>query len=100
MCYRTVTERRYRLRWNPDNVAHIWRHRVSVEEVEHVCDGDPWRERGQFGRTVLIRPTQSGRMLTVVLELLTDGTDYPVTARPASRKERQRHAKEKGGGLP
>jgi uncharacterized DUF497 family protein len=89
--------RRYPLRWDPGNVAHIWRHGVRTNEVEEVCGGDPLRRRGQDGRLILIGATQAGRVLAVVLELLPDGVYYPVTARPASRNERRWFAAEQKG---
>ena len=91
---------RYPLRWDPGNAAHIRRHQVRPEEVEEVVAGTGVRRRGQFARTILIGPTSSGRMLTVVLELEVDDRYYPVTARPASRKERRQYAVQMGGGSP
>lgn len=101
VCYRSDMRRRYRLSWNPGAIAHIWRHRVVPAEVEDVCAGDAIRRQGRDGRIILVGPTTAGRMLAVVLELQTDGTYYPVTARPADRQERRRYLTdldEKGNG--
>jgi len=46
---------------------------------------------------MLIGPTLAARMLSVVLEPEGEGVFYPVTARPASRKERRRYQQEQGG---
>lgn len=89
-----------RLIWDPWNVAHIARHAVAPEEVEEVCHGDPLVQRGYQGRVALIGPTSSGRLLAVVLDPEGRGVYYPVTARPASRKERALYRQEKGGENP
>jgi uncharacterized DUF497 family protein len=43
----------------------------------------------RLGRLILIGPTDAGKMLAVVLDPLGIGVHCPVTARPASRKERR-----------
>ena len=87
-----------RLIWDPWNVAHIARHQVTPEEVEQVCHGDPLVQVGKVGRTLAFGPTHSGRMLTVVLDSEpAEGFYYPVTARPASRRERAIYTLERGG---
>ena len=101
VCYRTTMLRRYHLRWDPVNVAHIWRHGVGTNEVAEVVDGAPIVEPGHTGRTVLIvGPMLTGRMLAVVLEPEGAEIYYPVTARPASRKERRRYAAARRGAGP
>lgn len=85
-----------RLVWDAWNVAHIARHDVKPEEVEEVCHGDPLVQRGYRGWTVLVGPTVAGRMLEVVLDPLGRGVYYPVTAHPASRKDRRLYYQEKG----
>ena len=76
-------------------MAHIARHQVSPEEVEEVCQGEHIVRQGYSGRLMLIGPTFSGHMLAIVLEP-DDEEDvyYPVTARPASRKERRLYREE------
>lgn len=86
-----------RLIWDAWNVAHIARHQVSPKEVEEVCHGAPLVRQSHKGRFLLIGPTFSGRILVVVLAPERRGVYYPVTARPASRKERRRYQEEKGG---
>jgi uncharacterized protein len=89
-----------RLIWDAWNVAHIARHQVTPEEVEQTCHGAPETLTGKKGRLLLIGPTTAGRMIAAVLEPLGRGVFYPVTARPASRKERryyQEQQAQKGG---
>ncbi len=87
-----------RLIWDPWNVVHIARHRVSPDEVEEVCHGEHIRRRAYAGRVMLIGPTGAGRMLSVVLEPEDEPeVYYPVTARPASRRERHIYLSLEGG---
>ena len=87
-----------RLSWDAWNVPHVLRHNVSPDEVEGVCHGEHLVRETYKGRLVLIGPTLARRMLAVVLEPTSEGRDvyYPVTARPASRKERRIYRNEKG----
>lgn len=87
-----------RLRWDDWNVAHIARHEVTPEEVAEVCHGDFILLQGKQGRTLLLGPSHESRMLAVVLDHEGEGIYYPVTARPASRKERRRYREVKEGG--
>ncbi len=88
-----------RLKWDPWNVAHIAQHGVTPEEVEEICHRDPVVQVGKGGRLLIFAPTASGRVLTVVLdtESPSEGAYYPVTARPASRRERAIYASQRGG---
>lgn len=85
-----------RLVWGPWNVSHIRRHQVTPREVEEVCHDDPLVQQGREGRLALVGRTGADRVLTVILDLLVDGSHYVVTARPASRKERALYSREKG----
>jgi uncharacterized DUF497 family protein len=80
-----------RLRWDPWNVGHIARHDVVPEEVEEVCLGRPSIEAGYMGRLRLVGPTLAGRILAVILAPEEEEVYHVITARPASRKERQRY---------
>jgi uncharacterized DUF497 family protein len=88
-----------RLRWDDWNIAHIARHRVTPEEVEQVCHGHFVLLRGKKGRVIIVGPTHRRRLLAVVLEPEPEeeGVYYPVTARPAARKERRLYQEWKGG---
>jgi uncharacterized DUF497 family protein len=84
-----------RLIWDAWNVAHIARHDVIPEEVEEVCHDEPMTSETYKGRLRVVGLTQSGRILTVILAPTPDaGVYYPVTARPADRKERRTYREE------
>lgn len=84
-----------RLIWDSWNVAHIARHQVKPEEVEEVCHGDPIAQEGRGGRSLVIGPTRSGKILTVVIDPEGQDLYYPVTARRASRREQAIYQHEK-----
>ncbi len=86
-----------RLLWDPRNVSHIARHQVTPDEVEQVCRGSPVSLGGFGGRLILIGPTRGSRMLAAVLDPEGGDVYYPVTARPASRKERRYYQMQTGG---
>ncbi len=94
-CVMIIVER---LVWNKDNIAHIARHRVTQEEVEEVCHGVHEVFQTYSGRLALIRPTRSGRMLFIIVAPKGEDIYFPVTARDADKKERQRYIFVKGGG--
>ena len=77
-----------KLDWEEWNVKHIKKHTVVVEEVEQVCHGKHVTRLGKEGRLLIIGPTQSGRMLVVILSpTAKKNVYYPVTARPADKQE-------------
>jgi uncharacterized DUF497 family protein len=87
-----------RLIWDSWNIAHIARHHVIPEEVEAVCHGAPMFSATYKGRLRVVGPTPTGRMLTVILGPTEEaGVYYPITARPADRKERRLYAQARGG---
>ena len=87
-----------RLIWDDWNVTHIARHNVVPEEVEEVCHSDFLLLQGKQGRLLAISPISNGKMLTVVLNPQEEeGVYYPVTARPAAKKERSMYRAQKGG---
>lgn len=89
-----------RLVWDAWNVAHMARHAVIPEEVEQVCHGDFIVRQAKKGRLMVTGATQAGRVLAVILDPEDDeDVYYPVTARPADRKERQIYRQRKGGGM-
>lgn len=90
-----------RLNWDAWNVAHIARHGVIPDEAEEAYHGDPYTDEGKKGRIRLVGPTRAGRMLAMILDPEEEeGVYYPVTARPASRRERELHRGQKGGANP
>jgi hypothetical protein len=87
-----------RLIWDEWNIKHIARHNIIPDEVEQVCHGDPFPEKGKKGRVRITGPTISGRMLAIILDPEKEpGIYYPVTARPVSRKELRAYELAKGG---
>ena len=83
--------------WDEWNRDHIARHKVKPHEVEEVITKEPIFLEGKKGRLIVIGPTPKGRMLTVILDPEPkSGVFYPVTARPASRKDRRIYKQEKG----
>jgi uncharacterized DUF497 family protein len=86
-----------RLIWDTWNIAHIARHDVIPDEVEEVCHGQPVTSQTYKGRLRVVGPTRSRRMLAVILAPTEEpGTYYPVTARPADRKERRNYEQQRG----
>ena len=86
-----------RLIWDTWNITHIARHDVIPEEVEEVCHGQPSTSQTYKGRLRVVGPTRSHRMLTVMLAPTEEpGVYYPVTARPADRKERRNYEQQRG----
>ena len=76
------------LRWDDWNIAHVARDQVTPTEAEEICHGEFLLLQGKKRRIILLGPTADERMLALVLEHEGDGNYYPITARPASRKER------------
>lgn len=85
-----------KLRWDDWNIDHIAKHDVTPDEVEKVCHKDSLLEVGKKGRLLIIGLVDDKRMITVVLDHEGKGRYYPVTARPASRKERKLYKEQKG----
>ena len=88
-----------RLEWDDWNVAHIARHEVVPDEVEQVCRGLPMTSQTYKRRIRVVGPTQTGRIITVILAPEGEGIYYPVTARPASPRERRRYQDWKEGRI-
>ena len=84
-----------RLVWDDWNTDHIARHAVVPDEVEEVCRGDFIVREGHSERIMLIGRTKAGRLLSVILGVEGAGIYYPVTARPASRRERRQYRSER-----
>jgi uncharacterized protein len=83
--------------WDPWNVSHIARHQVTPEEVEEVCHSAPVTSQTYKGRIRVISRTRRRRILTVILAPTAEqGVYYPVTARPADRRERRNYEEQRG----
>jgi uncharacterized protein len=82
--------------WDPDNIGHVGRHRVSQEEFEQVLQNSPVYlgmdvdpSSGEERHTE-IGHTNAGRVL-VVCWTLRGKAVRPVTAWRASRRERDEY---------
>lgn len=80
-----------KLVWDTFNTAHIAAHEVTPREVEEVFASDYLMLEAKKGRFLVIGTTTSGLILAVVVALKGTGIYYPVTARRASKRERQHY---------
>lgn len=72
-----------------DRPGHIAKHRVGIEEVIEIADGDYVYIKGKLNRWLLIGRTKRGRFLTVVVGQRRKKNTYGlVTARSSSKEER------------
>lgn len=72
-----------------DRTAHIARHGVTIEEVLEIISGNYIFIQGKYKRWQLIGKTRNKRFLAVIVGERQEQNTYGlVTARPASRKER------------
>lgn len=80
--------------WDDDNIGHIWRHRVSPDEVEDVAfDDEPWIRRGRGDTRYMLGYTISGRYLFVVYILTGKGKARVITAMDMDEKTRRLYKK-------
>ena len=87
--------------WDTFNEAHIWdRHQLTRAEVEEVAYGLPenlYARQTYGGRFLVIGPKADRRLLVLILAPKGSGNYYPVSARPADRKERREYREWKAG---
>ena len=87
--------------WDSFNEAHIWeRHQLTRAEVEEVAYGPPENlyVRHTYGsRFLVIGPNANRRLIVLILAPQGSGKYYPVSARPADRKERRQYREWKAG---
>ena len=88
------------LDWDEWNLEHIGKHRVRVEEVEEVTKGNPIFLDSYKDRLLMIGPSASGRMLTVVIGEVPEKPNiyYVFSARSCVRKEVRLFDQRRGGG--
>lgn len=78
------------IRWTEESEEHIARHGVEPAEVEEAAYERPRLEAtGRAGVRLVFGTTSAGRYLLVVLGDHADGSDYCVTARDMTDKERK-----------
>lgn len=80
--------------WDDWNVRHIARHGVTPGDVVEVCRTRHIVRETYAGRLIVIGTNSSGDVLTVILSPQRADIYYPITARPASRKERRAYREE------
>ena len=87
--------------WDTFNEAHIWeRHQLTRAEVEEVAYGAPenlYARQTYGGRFLVIGPKADRRLIVLILAPKGSGKFYPVSARPADRKERREYREWKAG---
>lgn len=87
--------------WDSFNEAHIWeRHQLTRAEVEEVAYGPPenlYARQTYGGRFLVIGPKANRRLIVLILASKGSGKFYPVSARPADRKERREYREWKAG---
>lgn len=91
-----------RLDWDDWNLEHIGKYRVRAAEVEEVASGSPVFFESYKNRLLMIGPTASGRMLTVVLGEVPrqPGVYYVFSARSCTRRELRSFDQTRGGEMP
>lgn len=86
----TVTEDTIieRLEWDSFNIEHILKHGLSREEIEVACNKILQMATSHNLRWRAICELPNGQIITIILASKGNNAYYPVSARPASRKER------------
>ena len=78
--------------WDSFNEAHIWeRHQLTRADVEEVAysSSELLKVQQTYGeRFLVIGPKADKRLLVLILAPEGAGKFYPVSARPAGKKER------------
>ena len=85
--------------WDADNIDHIARHKVSPTEAQEALS-DPDRLAGPTyskdgeTRAIVTGLTLDERLITVIITMRPGPRIRVVTARPASKQERQAYEEE------
>jgi uncharacterized DUF497 family protein len=89
------------LEWDHFNETHIWeRHQLTRAEVEEVAYGSAENlyVRHTYGsRFLVIGPKADRRLIVLILAPKGSGKYYPISARPADRKEHREYREWKAG---
>jgi len=87
--------------WDSFNEAHIWeRHQLTCAEVEEVAYGPAenlYARHTYADRFLVIGPKADRRLIVLILAPRGSEQYYPVSARPADRKERREYREWKAG---
>ncbi len=81
--------------WDEENINHIARHDVTVDEVEEVCQTKFVVRPTYKNRLMIIGLTTKNRMLAIVIQKKHLDAYFVVTARTADKKERLIYWQEK-----
>lgn len=82
------------LEWDEDNVFHLARHEVSLEEAEEACfSRSSCLEKARGKLYYLTGQIEAGRYLFLVVKYLGQGKAKVITARDMDRKEKARYKK-------
>lgn len=85
------------LSWDTFNLEHITQHGVTPGEVEEVCRGRQIALRTYKGRYIVVGSTAAGRLLTIILAEVREGSIfYAISARSASVRERRWYRQREG----
>ncbi len=80
----------HEIRWTEESEEHIARHGIEPAEVEEAAFARPrLTAPGREGTRLVFGTTSAGRHLLVELAEALDGSDYCVTARDMTAKERR-----------
>jgi hypothetical protein len=81
--------------WTDDRVDHIARHGIEPEEVEETCFGKALvqvaKSHGTNPVYYVLGQSSAGRYLFCVVIQFPGGKGFPVTARPMTRREKERY---------
>jgi uncharacterized DUF497 family protein len=79
-----------------DNVAKLATHGIRWEEVQEMVDLDEYAffDSDYSGQVRVVGPTASGRLITVAMEDMGNGTFRPISGWDSVRSERQRYHEE------
>lgn len=87
-CITMVKVRIQKIIWDKYNTEHIKKHGVTVEEVEKVIASDVNISEGHSGKKILVSRIEL--RLLAVIGSMKGNKIYIVTARDASKEERQK----------
>lgn len=77
------------LLWDEWNLDHIAEHDVLPEEVEQVCNSNPFVRKARNETLAVYGQSDEGRYLMVFLGKRGKHVYYPITARDMTDRERR-----------
>lgn len=79
--------------WTQKNIAHIAKHKVSVEEVEEVILYNPFILKTKENKYIALGQTLGGRYLIVIIAKKKKNKVKVITARDMDSKEKKFYKK-------